>query len=168
MQQKATAPGPLCFDQVQANHWSVEQEAVGIARYGPQWQAAQTAGTAATLAQFVIFWPERGPSLRGCYKLLPTKLTLVVNLEALCLRPAAKWNRTSELLLRRSYFGKANWPYWRGETILCQDGETWVCVRENTMLGGNATNRLGSGLPINNKQINWSDGQIFSDNLLIR
>lgn len=24
---KATAPGPLCFDQVEANHWSVEQEA---------------------------------------------------------------------------------------------------------------------------------------------
>lgn len=28
---KATAPGPLCFDQVEANHWSVEQEAVGMA-----------------------------------------------------------------------------------------------------------------------------------------
>lgn len=41
MQQKATAPGPLCFDQVEANHWSVEQEAVGMAWYGPQWQAAR-------------------------------------------------------------------------------------------------------------------------------
>lgn len=28
---KATAPGPLCFDQVEANHWSVEQEAAGMA-----------------------------------------------------------------------------------------------------------------------------------------
>lgn len=28
---KATALGPLCFDQVEANHWSVEQEAGGMA-----------------------------------------------------------------------------------------------------------------------------------------
>lgn len=28
---KATVPGPLCFDQVEANHWSVEQEAGSMA-----------------------------------------------------------------------------------------------------------------------------------------
>lgn len=44
---KATAPGPLCFDQVEANHWSVEQEAVGMAWYGSQEKGSQTVGTAA-------------------------------------------------------------------------------------------------------------------------
>lgn len=28
---KATARGSLCFDQVEANHWSVQQEAVSMA-----------------------------------------------------------------------------------------------------------------------------------------
>lgn len=50
---KATVPAPLCFDQVEANHWPVEQEAGSIAWYGSHWQpltGSQTVGTSAVLA----------------------------------------------------------------------------------------------------------------------
>lgn len=50
---KATVPALLCFDQVEANHWSVEQEAGSMAWYGSHWQpltGSQTVGTSAALA----------------------------------------------------------------------------------------------------------------------
>lgn len=38
---EVTAPGPLCFDQVEANHWSVKKEVISMAWYGTRWQAAR-------------------------------------------------------------------------------------------------------------------------------
>lgn len=51
--KRATVPGPPCFDQVEANHRPVEQEAGSMAWYGSHWQpltGSQTVGTCATLA----------------------------------------------------------------------------------------------------------------------
>lgn len=69
----ATAPGPLCFDQVEANHWSVEQEAGGMAWYGPQWQAARLWALLQPWQScyFLTMWLK----LEDCCNFLPTKLT---------------------------------------------------------------------------------------------
>lgn len=72
-QQKATAPGPLCFDQVEANHWSV---GAGSWWYGLIWPSVtgiQTVGTAAKPWQSCYFL-TKWLKLRRLLQRLPTKL----------------------------------------------------------------------------------------------
>lgn len=96
---KATAPGPLCFDQVEANHWSVEQEAAGMAWYGPQWQATRLWALLQCWQSCSFFWPS------GCNSFHFRKAHVCI------------WHSLIIALLRHGYYGNAPWPY----SELCQE-----------------------------------------------
>lgn len=113
---KATAPGPLCFDQVEANHWSVEQEAAGMAWYGPQWQATRLWALLQRWQSCSSFWPS------GCNSFHFRKAHVCI------------WHSLIIALLRHGYYGNEPWPY----SELCQEererdteeGWTWTSERK--------------------------------------
>lgn len=97
---KAIAPGPLCFDQVEANHWPVEQEAVGIAWYGLSHRQPD-GGHCCSPGRVVIFltkWLKHDVVIAFTYKTNPNiNPHRILSLETSCLCLA--WNKTKTNLI---------------------------------------------------------------------